>query len=615
MKHEQKEFPTSIFENTLDAVLLMDSKGVITGWNKQAELIFGWSRDETIGRLMYEIIVPERFREAHIHGMQHFLSTGEGPVLNTRIEIYALRRDGSEFPIELAISSIKMADGYEFGSFIRDISKRRQAESALRESEEKLRSLFELSPLGIALTDMKGHYVEFNGAFRRICGYTKEELKALDYWTLTPKKYEAQEAAQLESLTRTGRYGPYEKEYVRKDGSLIPLNLNGVLVTGRDGENYIWSIVEDISASRQAEEEQRIAAIAFDSHEAMIVTDADGVILRVNQAFTQLAGYSTEELKGKTTAILKSGQHDKTFYEQMWASLRQQHYWRGEINNRHKDGSIHIELLTISAVTAPDGNITHYIGSFIDITERKTMEKEILERRNEMESLQKQHIAAQTAAAIAHELNQPLLAIATYSQAALMLMNAEKPDFSNIRKAIERSDQQAQRAGQSIRELLALLSTEEFSTEAFDLNREIVDILNVAKTEHELQFHPVLQLEHRLPLVRANRAHVQKVLFNLLRNSIDAMCEAGIALPSISVTVRTMKNENVAKVTIRDNGPGIRSEDFHHLFEPFFTTKTKGIGMGLTISRSLIEENGGQLWVDPQEGPGATFHLTLPFAT
>src|SRR5512137_512432 len=124
MKREQKEFLATIFENALDAVLLMDSKGVITGWNKQAELIFGWSRDEAVGRLMHETIIPERFREAHVHGMRHFLSTGEGPVLNTRIEIYALNRDGSEFPVELAMSPFKTADGYEFSSFIRNISQR-----------------------------------------------------------------------------------------------------------------------------------------------------------------------------------------------------------------------------------------------------------------------------------------------------------------------------------------------------------------------------------------------------------------------------------------------------------------------------------------------------------
>jgi signal transduction histidine kinase len=154
----------------------------------------------------------------------------------------------------------------------------------------------------------------------------------------------------------------------------------------------------------------------------------------------------------------------------------------------------------------------------------------------------------------------------------------------------------------------------EFPTEEFELNSEITNIVATARAEHELQFHAALQLEDRLPLIRANRVHVRKVLLNLLHNGIEAMQEAGVPQASITITVRTIADKNVAQVTIRDNGPGFKEVDVLHLFEPFFTTKDKGIGMGLTISRSLIEANGGQLWVDPQESPGATFHLTLPFA-
>ncbi len=139
----------------------------------------------------------------------------------------------------------------------------RASEEELRTNAERMRGLYELSPVGIALTDMEGNYVEFNESFRRICGYTEQELKLLDYWSLTPKKYEAAEALQLESLSHTGRYGPYEKEYLRKDGSLVPLRLNGMLVTGRDGQKQIWSIVEDISDSKSAAENMRIAATAF----------------------------------------------------------------------------------------------------------------------------------------------------------------------------------------------------------------------------------------------------------------------------------------------------------------------------------------------------------------
>ena len=136
-----------------------------------------------------------------------------------------------------------------------EVAERKQVEDALRESDAKLRGLYELSPLGIALTDMKGHYVEFNESFLRITGYSEKELKALDYWTLTPKKYEAEEARQLESLARVGHYGPFEKEYVRRDGSLVPLRLSGVLVTDRNREEFIWSIVEDITKHKQSEEE------------------------------------------------------------------------------------------------------------------------------------------------------------------------------------------------------------------------------------------------------------------------------------------------------------------------------------------------------------------------
>ncbi|MEQ6289010.1 PAS domain S-box protein [Vogesella sp. GCM10023246] len=127
----------------------------------------------------------------------------------------------------------------------------------LAENAEKLTGLYELSPLGIALTDLAGRYLDFNAAFQRICGYPAEELKTLDYWALTPRKYEPDEARQLAQLLSQGRYGPYEKEYQRKDGSLVRISLNGLLLHGKNGEQYIWSIVEDITDRKKAEEALR----------------------------------------------------------------------------------------------------------------------------------------------------------------------------------------------------------------------------------------------------------------------------------------------------------------------------------------------------------------------
>lgn len=133
---------------------------------------------------------------------------------------------------------------------VSDIHDRKLAQKALQESQEKLSGLFKLSPLGIALTDIDGKYIQFNDAFQRICGYPEDELRELDYWTLTPREYQEQEAIQLESLKTTGRYGPYEKAYRQKNGNLIPIRLNGMIIKNENGESHIWSIVEDITDSK-----------------------------------------------------------------------------------------------------------------------------------------------------------------------------------------------------------------------------------------------------------------------------------------------------------------------------------------------------------------------------
>jgi diguanylate cyclase (GGDEF)-like protein/PAS domain S-box-containing protein len=256
------------------------------------------------------------------------------------------------------------------------LAERRRVEGNLRASEIKLRGLYELSPLGIALADMDGRYVEFNQAFQDICGYSADELKAVDYWTLTPRKYAADEARQLESLERTGRYGPYEKEYIRKDGSLIPLRLNGMLITGDDGQRYIWSLVEDITDSKRLEADLRVAATAFESQEGIMVTNAQGVILRINKAFIKDTGYTVEEVVGKTPRLFNSGQHEAAFYEEMWQSLQREGYWQGEIRDRRKNGEIYPKWMTITAVKN-EGVTTHYVSTHNDITQRKLAEDEI----------------------------------------------------------------------------------------------------------------------------------------------------------------------------------------------------------------------------------------------
>lgn len=344
-------------------------------FNRAGEELLGYSRSDLLGKGNYDLW-PKEQGDCFTAADREVLASKEATVIH-------------EEPIRTASGETRYLDTWKvalcdedgepthlLGISI-DITERKQAEKALHESEGKLRGLYELSPLGIALTDMQGRYIEFNGAFQKICGYPADELKALDYWKLTPKKYEAAEARQLESLERTGFYGPYEKEYIRKDGSLVPLQLNGMLLTESDGQKYIWSIVQDITGRRQDENNQRIAATAFESQESLLITDTQGVILRVNKAFTETTGYTAAEIVGQTPRLLKSGRHNAEFYREMWETIHRTGKWQGEIWDRRKNGEIYPKWLSITAVKGDDGVVTHYIGSHTDITERKAAEEEI----------------------------------------------------------------------------------------------------------------------------------------------------------------------------------------------------------------------------------------------
>ena len=236
-------------------------------------------------------------QEGHSYSIEHRLCVGDG--------IKYVRATGV---------ARRAADGTinELTHLVLDLTDIRMRDLALTRSELKLRGLFETSQLGIALTDMDGRYLEFNDAFAAICGYPAHELLSLDYWTLTPKEYAADEARQLELLRTTGHYGPYEKHYVRKDGTRIPLQLRGMLLRDPAGESYIWSIVEDISERRRLQEElaaesERNRRFLRNASDGVYVVEARGGVVEVSDALCEMLGYSRDELVGRDPADWDSG--------------------------------------------------------------------------------------------------------------------------------------------------------------------------------------------------------------------------------------------------------------------------------------------------------------------
>jgi signal transduction histidine kinase len=248
------------------------------------------------------------------------------------------------------------------------------------------------------------------------------------------------------------------------------------------------------------------------------------------------------------------------------------------------------------------------------ISARRRQEAALKALRAEMEELLKQQVASQTAAAIAHELNQPLSALASYTDAALRMLRAGNPAPEKLQRALEAGATQTQRAGQVVRELLQFLQGREAATEAIDLRDAIDRALAVVESNGLDGFDSTIRLPAQLPRVRANRLQVEKVLVNLVCNGVDAMRAAGVNPPSIVIEVRPTADGNLAQVSVQDCGPGLSEDAVRRVFQPFYTTKPTGIGMGLAISRALVEANGGRLWAEAASGVGGIFHFTLPWA-
>ena len=262
-----------------------------------------------------------------------------------------------------------------------------------------------------------------------------------------------------------------------------------------------------------------------------------------------------------------------------------------------------------------NGRVIRHIAVARDITERKRINERRRMSRVAMEDLQDWYVAMQTAIALAHELNQPLNAVCSYNEAALRLLKSGNPYPQKLLHALTASVQQAERAGKVMRDLLQFLVKDHLSPalEATDINAVLRQVLSTLREELRpgtISLEP--HLSANLSPVLTNRLHIEKVLRNLLRNSVEAMRGNNNNNTHGTITVSTERQAEAVLVTVHDSGPGFTEEQAAKVLEPFYTSKEKGVGMGLPVSRALIEAHGGTLWAE--SGAGATVRFTLPFA-
>jgi PAS domain S-box-containing protein len=506
------------------------------------------------------------------------------------------------------------------GAFL-DITPLKQAEKSLEKSQLQLLLFVEQAPLSIAMFDRDMHYLATSRRWLEEFGRGYDNLVGLDHYEVNPDL--PLRWKQIHQQALAGEFLKNDNDlWVQADGTQRWLRWSAYPWINRVEE--IGGIIiarEDISAHRRAEQELRTSQARL----AMVIEqvkagywDWDIVSrkLYVSSEIKQQLGYDDGEMPNRTEDW-KQRLHpeDKAFVLILMNEIiaGQRVNYDAAFRLLHKDGDyrwIHSRGVLLTDVNDQPQRI---LGLNLDITEYMK-QKQISERRDNLESSFRLYVAVQTAAAIAHELNQPLAAISSYADVALQLLQTENPNQAKLSKLLENCSAQAQRAGQVIRQLLGLLQKDEDPSEPMDINAVVHDTIDLIDTEKDCS-RIVTNLAENLPPVMSNGLQVQKVLINLMRNGLESMQEKGKKDGRLLVmTRRSSQVPAMVQVSVRDYGKGVSDVGaLKKIFQPFYTTKANGLGMGLAISRSLITAHGGKMWAEQNGGPGLTIHFTLPF--
>ena len=496
-------YKAAILDSSLDCIVAMDHEGCITEFNPAAERTFGHDRPDVVGKHLGDVIVPTALREKHRAGFVRHLATGESRVLGRRIEMTALRANGQEFPVEIAITRIAADGPPSFTGFLRDITERKRNDDALLEthaklarSEERWRLVFESSAVGVALTDLNGRFIATNPVFQKMVGYTEGELRERGFIDITVEEDRDVNLMLTNQLIQgTLQQFQIEKRYRRKNGGIVWARNSVSIVAGTErSPGFLMALSEDFTDRRHAEE-------------------------ALNETRSELAHMA--------------------------------------------------RITTLSTLTA----------------------------------------------AIAHEINQPLSGIVTNASTCLRMLDGNPPNLEGARETARRTIRDGNRASEVTTRLRALFSKKDATFELFDLNDAVNEV--IALSVSELQRNRIVlrsELTADLPSVLGDRIQIQQVVLNLLRNGWDAMRFVEDRPRGLLIKTESDGAGGV-RLSVKDSGVGIAPEAEKKLFEAFHTTKSDGMGIGLSVSHSIINRHQGRLWASRNEGPGATFLFSIPAGT
>ncbi len=496
---------------------------------------------------------------------------------------------------------------------IEDRSADQPAHEPLGEDEARFRTLADT--VAAATFIFQGTALRYvNRAAAAMSGYAGDEMLAMSFWdVIHPDFRDLVRARGLARLRGEAVPASYEVKIVTKQGEERWVEYTGGTIEF-GGKIAVLGTAFDITERKQAEarlreSETRFRALIEHSSDVVVLVDTDGTLRYLGPSILRVLGYDPEELRGSNTFALVHPD-DREATQRSFEDLVRSGGTRAvQFRYRHKDGSwrwmegIGSNLIGVAGVHA-------VIVNSRDITERKRVEEESRARAAELAHVLRVSAMGEMASALAHEINQPLGAIASYAEGCLLRLQGGEP-VGDLTEALKDIAAQAVRAAEIVRGLKRFVRKEPPRRAWVDINDLVQDAIRLVDAEarhHDIAIK--MDLAEDGPRAHADRIQIEQVVLNLLRNAIESVqCGAG---PAREVLVRTRRVDGVARVSIADTGSGLPSDVAERLFTPFLTTKAEGLGMGLSISRTIIEAHGGRIWAEANAARGATFSFSLP---
>ncbi|MDF1584011.1 MAG: PAS domain S-box protein [Methyloprofundus sp.] len=530
----------------------------------------------------------------------------------------------------------------------------------LQASRDRYQLLYNYAPIGFLTLNKAGNIKDANRAACTLLGYSKAELQGTKYFKYIHSEDQDCFYLCFQQLQKFTGKKTIEIRIKQDNQQFIPVLCQGYYYDDDDDDkNEFFLTLQDVTEQKCAEEkiqrlneqlkqkvsdqttelinsnkqlldnieeiklskidllerEARLNSIFSAAVEAIITIDEIGIIKSANQAVTKIFGYPADELIGHNVGTLMPAPHKERHqgYLENYLSSHQAKIIGSirQLEGRHKDGTLIPIDLSISEYKI--GQKTYFTGMIRDVTERRR--KELLDKQHldELAHVTRLGLMGEMASGIAHEVNQPLTAIATYSQVCQRLLESDSPDLIKLQQTLQKTVQQALRAGQVISRMRQFISSNTVHRSTVDINELVQDAMSLANDDcQQYSIQCTADLARSLPCISADAVQIEQVVLNLIKNSIDALTKLPQDVPRILTIQTYLVGSNYIEVRVKDNGQGIDETKKAQVFTPFFTTKVTGMGMGLSICQSLIVSHGGELRFKSCVAKGSTFYFTLP---